>query len=323
VTPEERKLIELHEREARRMSSAIVRAALATGGAWVDDFELDDLNVTAPPKDRVISGRADLLAAAIRAAAARAAAAAAPSTALVATVAGIGLAVQSKAVVAALRGLVQAGANKQALRELFRVVVDQPGTIPGTRALIGIDVAPTAAMQALIESWAGTNVDLIRTYPVQALAGIDRLVAERVRAGVRWGTIAGELQERLGMSERHAVLVARDQTGKLLDNVTHEMHQRAGVRQYRWRTAKDSRVRDEHRRLEGQVFDEAGPGAPGAGPYGEPAHPGQGIQCRCYREPIVEGVPGLSRPPREGFPAGIGRSTRPTKTTGTIPRRIR
>ena len=150
-----------------------------------------------------------------------------------------------------------------------------------------IDIAPDATMQALMTRWAAEGVERIVTLPRSATVGLDRAVAQWLRDGGRTEDLAPMLQHRLGIGVRHASLIARDQGNKLSSRVENHLLQSAGVNQYRWRTMRDQRVRDEHDHLEGQVFDMAGPGAPGADTGGGPAHPGEAINCRCYREPIV------------------------------------
>lgn len=163
-----------------------------------------------------------------------------------------------------------------------------PGGIPDVGAgVVGIDIAPTAAERATVQAWAAEGADLIQTLRSEAVGEVAAITAEATRGGMRVEEFARLLEERLGITERHARLIARDQTAKLAARVTAATHEAAGVVSYRWRTVRDERVRSRHRELEGTIWLASGPGAPGAGPYGEPAHPGEGIQCRCYREPII------------------------------------
>lgn len=207
---------------------------------------------------------------------------------------------------AARRGLVAAGMPMATVATRLGIAPPPPPAAPPPVAggggfggggvgvpasqVVGIDVAPTASEQAALRGWASEGVDLIRRVERELLDDLDSVIAEAARGGVRVEVLARRLEERLGIHSRHAQLIARDQTGKLNARITEATHQAAGVTQYRWRTARDQRVRDRHRELEATVWDSAGPGAPGAGPYGQPAHPGMAIQCRCYREPIVPDV---------------------------------
>jgi len=202
---------------------------------------------------------------------------------------------------AARRGLVAAGASTAALADRLGIVPPPPpagspptaggGGFGGVRVsesqVTGIDIAPTLAEREAIQAWARDGVDLIKRVQRDLLTDLDRVIAEAARGGVRVEALARDLEARLGIHDRHAQLIARDQTGKLNARVTQATQDAAGITQYIWRTARDQRVRERHQELEGTTWDAAGPGAPEAGPYGQHAHPGEGIQCRCYREPII------------------------------------
>lgn len=116
-----------------------------------------------------------------------------------------------------------------------------------------------------------------------------RAVAAAVERGVTRGTraedLAAALEEELGISQRRAQLIARDQVLAANAALTQQQHRDAGVEQYEWSTSGDDRVRPEHERANGQVFRWDGGGAPGAGVKGEAAHPGEAIQCRCVALP--------------------------------------
>lgn len=153
--------------------------------------------------------------------------------------------------------------------------------------LIGLDVAPTQAERATLEVWAQEGIDLIITIQERLLQGINKAVMQAARTGLRIEDFAQILRGRLGIEIRHARLIARDQTGKLNGRITEATQAAAGVTHYRWRSARDVRVRERHRELDGTVHAWTSP-PPDAGPYGEPAHPGQAIQCRCVAIPIVD-----------------------------------
>ena len=89
-----------------------------------------------------------------------------------------------------------------------------------------------------------------------------------------------------GTTKRRAALIARDQVTSLNAELTRIRQQQVGIEQYTWSTVKDERVRKSHRALEGttQRWDKP--------PIvdGEPAHPGQPINCRCQAIPDVDAV---------------------------------
>jgi SPP1 gp7 family putative phage head morphogenesis protein len=93
------------------------------------------------------------------------------------------------------------------------------------------------------------QVDPAAVFPAdRAAAGAGRALRPDVKE------LADEVQDRYGVSESRAQLIARDQIGKLYGNV-HEARQRdLGLKAYFWRTAQDERVREEHAAREGERF---------------------------------------------------------------------
>lgn len=80
--------------------------------------------------------------------------------------------------------------------------------------------------------------------------------------------------------ENHARLIARDQISKLNGQLARARQTAAGITSFVWETQKDSRVRPEHRALQGRTFTWAD-GANGV-------FPGQPIQCRCWARAVVD-----------------------------------
>jgi SPP1 gp7 family putative phage head morphogenesis protein len=98
----------------------------------------------------------------------------------------------------------------------------------------------------------------------------------------------------LGITQRHARLIARDQIGKLNGQVTQTTQRLAGVTEYVWVTSDDERVRGtpggrypkakpSHFALDGETFRWDQP--PMSGPGTQRRNPGEPIQCRCWGDP--------------------------------------
>lgn len=140
-----------------------------------------------------------------------------------------------------------------------------------------------APIRDKLETFSAVNVDLIKTVPERMFDRIRLDVEDAFESGMHPSTLADLFVERDDMSENDANRIARDQIGKLNAQFNEERQEAMGVTQYVWRGALDNRERDEHRDLEGQTFSWDEP--PDAGTDGEPANPGEAIQCRCYAEP--------------------------------------
>lgn len=145
------------------------------------------------------------------------------------------------------------------------------------------------------------NVGLIKSIPAKFFDELEDELVTGVRVGRRAETISERLLERYGSDAfdggayakalRRARFVARDQVGKLQGELTGIRQQNLGVTRYRWRTARDERVRGNpggrypdakhsHHSREGQIFEWGKP--PPDGP------PGKAILCRCIAEPVFE-----------------------------------
>lgn len=135
-------------------------------------------------------------------------------------------------------------------------------------------------LKRAVERFTKENVDLIADLPKQALARIRKELTGQVVQGARWEAMAQTITETLGMTERRARLIARDQVGKLYGDLQKTRTTELGLEAYIWRTMNDNRVRDEHELLAGQRFTWSKPPPEG--------HPGEAVLCRCYAEPDLE-----------------------------------
>lgn len=149
------------------------------------------------------------------------------------------------------------------------------------QAVIGIDLAVAEPFVAgAVQGFVQQNTSLITKMGRKELNKVERLVREAQKKGQRVESIGKLLESRLQVAESRAILIARDQMGKLNAQLTQARHQSLGIESYIWRTVGDDRVRDEHVAIDGNKYTYA-KGAPGEGNPGEP------IQCRCTAEPVI------------------------------------
>jgi SPP1 gp7 family putative phage head morphogenesis protein len=192
------------------------------------------------------------------------------------------------------RALLQAAGAPS--RILDRLVLDTPPPVrrPSGRRISRATGAPDVPAIGLVRggvleeslaAWASEGVALIRSVPREELADLPQRAAKIADSGARWETLRDELRVRLGVAESRLNLIARDQVAKLNGRVTEDFQRAAGVDSYIWRATDDDRVRESHLAQDGLTFRWDEPGPP-VGFYDEPAHPGQGGQCRCTAEPV-------------------------------------
>lgn len=140
-------------------------------------------------------------------------------------------------------------------------------------------------MGELMDSFVRTNAELIQDVAKQTTEQIYEVVSRAHEAGLRVEVIAGELEERFGVSKSRAELIARDQVLKLNGQVNQARQQAVGITHYRWKATMDARTRKRHAQLHNTVQQWSSP--PEVAP-GRHEHPGGDYQCRCTAEPILD-----------------------------------
>lgn len=126
------------------------------------------------------------------------------------------------------------------------------------------------------------NVSLVTSIPREYLGQLEKEIVSSLSSGERWEEMAKSLEERFGVAESRAQLIARDQVGKFFGAVNQARQENLGISRYRWRGVMDNRERDEHVLREGEIF--SWDDAP------EDGHPGEPINCRCGADPVLEDV---------------------------------
>ena len=151
------------------------------------------------------------------------------------------------------------------------------------RAALGIDIATVdKRVPALIEHYVAENVSLIESLGNNSMDEVSKMVTRALTSGTRHEELADDIEDRFGISERHARLIARDQIGKLNGQLNAARHQELGIESFIWDTAGDERVRPEHEALQGQEFTYEDPPSEGL--------PGTPISCRCGATPVFTAI---------------------------------
>lgn len=139
------------------------------------------------------------------------------------------------------------------------------------------------AIAKMLPTWRRENVDLVRTMFGKEKTKLEQLLADG--AGRRFETLARDIEDRFGITTRHAELIARDQTNKLNSRISHTRMRAAGITQAIWTAVADERTRESHMALDGEPFDLDDPPTPED--EDEPALPGEPINCRCVSFPLL------------------------------------
>lgn len=138
-----------------------------------------------------------------------------------------------------------------------------------------------------VGQFVAENVALIKSVPQRLFDEVEKELLAGLRDGQRHEQLARTLEDRLGVAESRAKLIARDQVLKFSGDLNRVRQEAMGVSQFIWRTSGDQRVREAHAERDGQVYSWADPPGDAADP-GDGAFPGDGILCRCWAEPVFE-----------------------------------
>lgn len=151
-------------------------------------------------------------------------------------------------------------------------------TVPVSSGVLGVDAYRAEPwLREMQELWVSENTRLIKSIPDDELSDMEGIIQRGVMNGSGADTIKKQIQERYGVTERRAKLIAVDQTGKANSALTKQRQSDAGISGYKWRGVLDERERPEHKAREGNSYKWNKPPPDG--------HPGQPIRCRCYAEP--------------------------------------
>lgn len=155
------------------------------------------------------------------------------------------------------------------------------------RSQVGVDLFKAEPWLAHdMEAFMAENVALIKSVPTRFFSEIETGVIRGVRQGLRPKAIADDFQDRFGVSESRAVLIAKDQVGKFFGQLNVKRQQDIGIEKGTWATMKDERVRPSHVEMEGVEFELNDPPEVDD----ENVLPGEAILCRCQTLPDFTGI---------------------------------
>jgi len=146
---------------------------------------------------------------------------------------------------------------------------------------LGVDIfLKEPYLKPEIDSFAFWNSRLVTEMGETYLNQVQGIALNGLQSGMSTKDMREKIQDRFGISDRRAQLIARDQVSKLNGQLTMLRQKEAGVSKYIWSTSLDERVRPEHAAREGRTYSWDDPPADG--------HPGQPINCRCVSIPVLE-----------------------------------
>lgn len=152
------------------------------------------------------------------------------------------------------------------------------------RAALGIDaLILDRKARKRIADYVEENMAYITDLSASVISGIEKLVMRGLATGQKYEQLAKDIAKRFKIGKGRAANLASDQINMLVGRLNMDRQLELGITKYRWRTRRDNRVRPEHRSREGKIFSWVGKGR-------APTIPGEEWGCRCFAEPVLEGV---------------------------------
>lgn len=151
-------------------------------------------------------------------------------------------------------------------------------------AALGTDVVVMdVAVPDMIAGFVHENVSRVRRIQGAVLDDLESILTTAAADGARAEVVQQLIEDRFGLAERHARLLAHDQVQKLTSRVTQARHEELGIQSYVWlHTGAAKKPRPEHVRRHGKTFRYDDPPADG--------HPGIAVMCHCLQQPKFDDI---------------------------------
>ena len=130
------------------------------------------------------------------------------------------------------------------------------------------------------------NLD-IKTFRDEQVFKLRKQVEANWAEGFRSSEMIGFIQAQYGVTQRKARFLARQETSLLTVKYKREKYEDAGVTKYVWSSSHDKRTRQDHKDLDGQVFEYAKPPVTNKA-TGARNNPGEDYGCRCVDIPYTD-----------------------------------
>lgn len=139
----------------------------------------------------------------------------------------------------------------------------------------------------IVKASSTYNVELITTIPETFMDRLSGDVYRAIQNGRGLGDIYKSIKKYGAMSDRHARMIARDQTRKVFQDVNRERVQIAGVKKGKWMHHGGAREpRRSHIKMSGKIFDlDKGCWDAAEQRY---VFPAELVNCGCSFAPVID-----------------------------------
>ncbi len=155
-------------------------------------------------------------------------------------------------------------------------------TISAAKSATGVEIAPFIRMEDIrpkLDDAIRVNVSLISNINSQTKERVQQVIFNGLAQRKTQREIVKELSAAMGITQRRARRIARDQSAKLNSVLTQYRNEQLSIESYIWRTRRDDRVRHSHEIREGRRFLWSKPPFDG--------HPSFPVGCRCTAQSVL------------------------------------
>jgi SPP1 gp7 family putative phage head morphogenesis protein len=154
--------------------------------------------------------------------------------------------------------------------------------------VLGISVELTDAQRQVITQQFSENLKLfVKDFAESQIISLRKDVEKAVFAGIRAESLQDVIKDRFKVSESKAKFLAKQEISLLTAKYKQSKYQEVGINRYKWSTSQDSRVREDHKELNGKIFSFDDPPITNKD-TGARNNPGEDFGCRCKPIPIAE-----------------------------------
>lgn len=130
---------------------------------------------------------------------------------------------------------------------------------------------------SLLDAFIDEHLKLIKSVQREQLDKIGFMIKRGIRDGRLAKNITKDIRQTTALGKRRAQLIARNAPLQYSGALTKLNQMSAGIKSYVWQSSRDERVRDSHRKFDGEIFDWSSSGP----------HPRSEVNCRCDAVPFI------------------------------------
>lgn len=151
---------------------------------------------------------------------------------------------------------------------------------------LGTEGLSESSKARLAREYADALKPYVKDFTDEMVGELRAMVKANAEAGYRFDTLVDRIQGRFGVSLSKASFLARQETSMFVSKHRERRFEDSGITEYVWQSAGDSRVRPDHKKLDGKVFKYSQPPVVDEA-TGRRGNPGTDFQCRCVANPVL------------------------------------